>query len=187
MISGNGTDGLTISVSRQKLVQVLLRERTQLLAWLLAVLRDGHRSEDVFQDVMVRALEHESGFEDEQGIRAWAWQVARRRAFELLRQSQRQAAVLDSAVLDLLASELRQRDPGSVTDRIDALGRCLEELTDNTREIVRLRYGDGLTARDVASRLRRKPEAIYKTLTRVYATLSACIERQLRRTEGATA
>jgi RNA polymerase sigma-70 factor (ECF subfamily) len=172
------------SIGRQKLVQILLRERTQLLAWLLSALRDGHRSEDVFQDVMVRALEHEPGFDHEDGVRAWAWRVARHRAFELLRQSQRQAAVLDHAVLDQLADELQGHDPASATDRIAALGRCLEELTDNTREIVRLRYVEGLAARDVAAHLHRQPEAIYKALTRVYATLSACIERQLRNLEG---
>jgi RNA polymerase sigma-70 factor (ECF subfamily) len=175
--------GQAAAVGQQKLVQILLRERTQLLAWLLSALRDGHRSEDVFQDVMVRALEHQAGFEHEAGVRSWAWQVARRRAFELLRQSQRQAAVLDHAVLDQLADELQARDPASATDRIDALGRCLEELTHNTREIVRLRYVEGLTARGVAARLQRQPEAIYKALTRVYATLSDCIERQLRETE----
>jgi RNA polymerase sigma-70 factor (ECF subfamily) len=179
VVSNTGAGGQTMRVSRQMLVQILLRERTQLLAWLLSALRDGHRSEDVFQDVMVRALEHEAGFDGEDGVRAWAWQVARHRAFELLRQSQRQAAVLDAAVLDRLADELRGREPGAATDRIDALGRCLEELTDNTREVVRLRYIEGLSARDVAARLQRQPEAIYKALTRIYATLSDFIERQM--------
>jgi RNA polymerase sigma-70 factor (ECF subfamily) len=169
-----------MQIDRQQLVQTLLRERTRILAWLWSTLRDGHRSEDVFQDLLVRALEHEPGFEDEGRLRAWAWQVARNRAFELLRQSQRQAAVLDGAVLDRLAGEFQSRDPKGLTDRIDALRNCMEELTDNTREVVRLRYVDELPADEIARKLNRTADAVYKSLTRVYATLAACIERRLR-------
>ncbi len=174
-------------IDRQQLVQTLLRERTRILAWLWSTLRDGHRSEDVFQDLLVRALEHEPGFEDEGRLRAWAWQVARNRAFEMLRQSQRQAAVLDGAVLDRLAGEFQSREPKGLTDRIDALRNCLDELTDNTREVVRLRYVDGLPAHEIARKLDRTADAVYKSLTRVYATLAACIERRLRGLEGGPA
>lgn len=174
-------------LSQEQVVHVLLRERTKLLAWSWSALRDGHRSEDVFQDLLVKALESNAEFETESRLTAWAWRVTRNRVFELLRQSKRQPTALDDALLDSLAAEMQSRDTRRLNDHVDALGRCLEQLTDRSRRIVRLRHVDGLKACDIATRVDGTMDAIYKTLARSYTLLAECIDRRLNEIEGGSA
>ena len=174
-------------LSQEQIVHVLLSERTRLLAWSWSVLRDGHWSEDVFQDLLMKALESDAEFETESRLISWGWQVTRNRVFELLRRSKRQAANLDDMVLRSLAAEMQNRDMRNLNDRIDALGICLEQLTDRSRRIVRMRHVDGLNARDIAASVDGTMEAIYKTLARTYTTLAECIDRRLRESEGGSA
>ena len=42
-----------------------------------------------------------------------------------------------------------------------------------------MRYFEGLRGKQVAEKLGRKPEAVYKALQRIYVTLAECIERKL--------
>ena len=55
----------------------------------------------------------------------------------------------------------------------------LEELSEKSRQIIRMRYFDGLAGIRVAEKLGRKPETVYKSLQRIYVTLAQCIERKI--------
>ena len=59
------------------------------------------------------------------------------------------------------------------------LHNCLDELSEKSRETIRLRYFEGLRGSQVAEKLGRKPEAVYKALQRIYVTLAQCILRKL--------
>ena len=63
--------------------------------------------------------------------------------------------------------------------RADALNDCLEGLSEKARETIKMRYFEGLRGKQVAEKLGRKPEAVYKALQRIYVTLAECIERKL--------
>ena len=88
------------------------------------------------------------------------------------------------AALDLVDAELESRPTDESDARGDDLRLCMEKLTENARTTLRLRYFEGLRGDEVAARLGRKPDAIYKALQRAYATLQECIRRKLEKEEG---
>ncbi|MFT5524762.1 MAG: RNA polymerase sigma-70 factor (ECF subfamily) [Pirellulaceae bacterium] len=168
-----------MTLSHDQIVQTLLAERPKFLTLAWGMLRDVHSAEDVYQDLLLKALQPERRFDSVDHLLAWSWQVARNRGRELLRNQKTQATVLDSDVLELLAEETRQRDAEAIATQSAALTDCLQQLTPNSQQLVKLRYVKGMRAIDVAEQLGRKANAVYVSLSRIYRTLADCIESKL--------
>lgn len=173
-----------MGLTQDEIVPALLNERTKLISLAWGMLRDVHAAEDVFQDLMVKALQPQRKFESVDHVLAWSWQVAKNRTRELLRRKKSHAATLDDNVLELLAEVARSRDAESITDQSEALAHCLTQLTSNAQKLIRLRYVDGMRAIDVAEKLGRQTNAVYVALSRTYRTLAECIERRIADAEG---
>src|SRR5262245_24757456 len=126
------------------IVQVLLRERLRVTALAAAVVRDVHAADDIFQQVVLAALESRSHFRDTDHVLAWSFRAARHRALDLARS--RHLRLLPGDVLVLLES--RWSDPAAVagTDGGEALHRCLGRLGVPARELLQMKYADGMTA-----------------------------------------
>ena len=104
--------------------------------------------------------------------------------YELIRKQKFRPVLLDEAILDLVDSELESRSVDDFHERADALHACLDNLTKNAREIIRLRFFEGLRATQVAEKLGRKPDAVYKALQRSYAAMAECIRQKLLQVES---
>lgn len=61
----------------------------------------------------------------------------------------------------------------------DALDQCLQGLSDDHRELVRLRYYTGESLKEVAARAGQSPDAIYKKIQRIREALQRCISNRL--------
>ena len=166
-------------MERSEILSVLMPERTKQIALAWSMLRQSHLSEDAYQDMLARVFENEDIFEGPQHLRDWSWKVLRNRCFELIRKQKYQVTLLDDSILDLVDAELERRDSSDMPLRADALHECLDGLSEKSRETLRMRYFEGLRGSEVAGKLGRKPEAVYKALQRIYVTLAECIQRKL--------
>lgn len=163
------------------IVQLLLRERVRITALVVAVLRDVHASDDVFQQVVLAALQAPHPFRDGDHLTAWAIRTARHRAVDHLRKQR--ICTLDEAALDALEAHWLAVPAHEPPARVEALEGCLEKLPQQAREVLRLRYEAGLSCGEVATRLHRTTDAVYQTLSRLHRRLRECVETQLERTE----
>ncbi|HEY2787401.1 MAG TPA: sigma-70 family RNA polymerase sigma factor [Fimbriiglobus sp.] len=163
-------------------VQVLLRERLRVTATAAAVVRDVHAADDIFQAVVLSALEHCDHFQEPEHVLAWSLRAARHRAVDLARR--RQLRTLPENVLDLL--EAKWDDPAGElwTDRAEALHRCMDKLTGPAKNLLMLRYTEGMAANAIAGKLHRSADAIYQNLSRIHRALRACVEREMTRLPG---
>ncbi|MEL6108945.1 MAG: sigma-70 family RNA polymerase sigma factor [Planctomycetota bacterium] len=166
-------------MERSEILRILMPERTKQVALAWSILRQSQLSEDAYQDMLARVLENEESFEGPRHLRDWSWKVLRNRCYELIRQQKYQVTLLEESILDLVDAELERRDSADLPSRIDALHTCLEVLNERSRETIKMRYFDGLRGTQIAEKLGRKPETIYKSLQRIYATLFVCIQRKL--------
>src|SRR5687768_13971863 len=119
------------------IVQVLLRERLRVTALAAAVVRDVHAADDIFQQVVLAALEARAHFHDTDHVLSWSFRAARHRAVDLARS--RRLRPLPDDVLDLM--EARSSDPAaSGSDLGEALHHCLGRLGMPARELLRMKY-----------------------------------------------
>lgn len=167
------------SMDHSEILSILMPERTKQIALAWSILRQSHLSEDAYQDMLAKVLANDRIFEGPQHLRDWSWKVLRNRCYELIRRRKYQVTLLDESILNLVDAELECRDTSDVALRADALHDCLEGLSEKARETIRMRYFEGMRGKQVAEKLGRKPEAVYKALQRIYVTLAECIERKL--------
>ena len=166
-------------MDRTEILKVLMPERTTQIALAWSILRQSHLSEDAYQDMLARVFENDGIFEGPQHLRDWSWKVLRNRCYKLIRERKYQVALLDDSILDLVDAELESRRTADMPQRADALHDCLGELSEKSRQTIRLRYFEGLRGNRVAEKLGRKPDAVYKALQRIYVTLAQCIQKKL--------
>jgi RNA polymerase sigma-70 factor (ECF subfamily) len=171
-------------ISTEEITAVLLRERLPLTAFLAMVTRNYHLAEDVFQDVCVKSVGYEAGFESATHLLKWARTVGRNRAIDLLRIRDGKYEGLSAELVESLAAVWPHRQTGADRERQVALEQCLESLTHNNRELLRLRYFQGLSGIEVAQTLGRKLETVYQALARIHRSLAECVQRKLLTMEG---
>ena len=168
-------------MNEEEIAAVILENRGLVCATAWNVLRDYHLADDVFQDVMLRALRRPEHFENEEHLLRWSKMTARNRAIDVARRREGRNLLLSEAVLDLLEQE-RAEAPSDVTlDRCAALHLCLERVPEKTRRILELRYQKELSCQEVADEVVSSVDAVYKILSRIHLKLRGCIETEVNR------
>ena len=166
-----------MTMKSDEVVQVLLRWRLRVTGVAAAIARDVHAADDIFQQVVLAALEDRDQFKDGDHLLAWAVRAAKHRAIDLSRR--RKMVTLPDEVLDLLEAEWASPATASWPDRMEALHRCVGRLGSRARDLLQLKYAEGLTVAVISTQFRRTPDAVYQALSRVHRALRECVAREL--------
>jgi RNA polymerase sigma-70 factor, ECF subfamily len=166
-------------LSKEDIAATLFQERLSITAFLATVTRNYHLAEDIYQDVCVKAISQENPFETKSHLLNWVRLAGRHRAIDILKSRDGHYEGLSESVLDSLSAIWNERDQLNTVDRQAYLERCIESLTENNRQILRLRYFEGRSGAEVAKLLGRKLETVYQSLARIHKTLGECIQARL--------
>ena len=141
------------------------------------VLSDRAEAEDVLQDAYV-TIWHRAGQFDPNRAAAPAWlsTIARNKAIDRLRAR----PPLKRASLELVE---QFADPGRTPDRMaeaatdrSRLDRCLEQLDDRRRGLIRTAFFDGATYEELATRVGAPLGSVKSWIRRGLMQLKACLE-----------
>src|SRR5262245_12852703 len=123
------------NVTTDAVVREFLRERASLFAFVLSIVRDFDRAEDVVQETAVVGMEQAGDFEPGTDFGAWVRRIARNKIYNANRVTRRTVA-LSPAAIGAIEAAFAETDAGW----FDALRHCMTKLADRAREIVRLHY-----------------------------------------------
>ncbi|MFG0289850.1 MAG: sigma-70 family RNA polymerase sigma factor [Rhodopirellula sp. JB044] len=156
---------------------MLATHSSRLMSFIRIITMNRHNdAEDVYQRTCIVLWQKFSDFDGENFF-AWACGIARYEMLKL-RDSQKRVKVFDDETIEYLSSDayLVAQD---VCDRRTALSSCLNKLPIADREMIRRRYYDELSVKEIAEHVGRSTYAIYRELSRIHGSLSRCIERTL--------
>ncbi len=162
----------------EDIAAILLAERLPLTAFITCVTRDFHLAEDVFQEVCVKAVGRATEFETAAHVMNWARLAGKNRAIDILRSRDGRYVGLSDEMLAVLAVEWPEQDRANQMQ--EALGKCIDQVTPNNRELLRLRYFERRNCTDVAAIMGRKIETVYQALARLHKTLGDCMRIQIQ-------
>lgn len=116
---------------------------------------------------------------DEEAVR-WIIAIARFETFSYLRASKKRRALeFDEELLGEIADT--QADDWDAFDaRWRAFTGCVQKLPEQQREVIKLRYGAGLSLDEIGKRHERPANTIAVRLSRIRKTLEECIRASLR-------
>ena len=163
--------------------ELFLRHQADLKAFIVAVVRDWGRSEDILQEVSIVLWKKFHQYDRTRPFGAWARGVAYR---EVLKDRRRDARGLPTlspeAMLALDQAFAQTEEP--VGPRRLALEECMSALEEQPRKILSLRYKQDFSIEEIASNLNRPVTAITKSLSRLRTQLQQCVERRLSHSSG---
>lgn len=163
-------------MTNDEIAHTMLSARHALLAAVWLVVRDASAAEDIFQDVVVKALGGSGQFEHAAELRSWCMIAARRQALDFARRVKPRFVQLNMDVLELLSND-GLRAPGNL--KVEALKVCFEGLPEKSRELIKKRYFDELPCAEIAKAMRLELDAVYQRMARLHRTLKECVERRL--------
>jgi RNA polymerase sigma-70 factor (ECF subfamily) len=146
------------------------------------IVRDLHAAEDILQEALVLATRQP--FNDADHARGWIRVTIRNLAMNELRRRARHPAGISDEAMALLEPEWRAVEEdyshgASHGDRLAALRACCEGISPAARQLLDLRFREGLDGAGIAERLGRPLNTVYVTLSRLYRRLSDCVSTRL--------
>lgn len=172
--------------SVEQLQQLLHERRPQLMAYIQrqlgSRLRQKVEPEDIFQETSIDALRRIEEFSElERDPFGWLCQIAEHRLIDAHRrffQSQKRAGEREVSIdgprnddggrfAELLVASMTTPSAAfSRNHKEFRLQSAMSELPEETREILRLRYVEGLPTKDIAARIGKSDGAVRVLLTR---------------------
>jgi len=137
----------------------------------------GADAEDITSEVFERALRYRASFDDSRDPAPWLLGIARRCVDDALAQRRPNAQIEagEQASAEDVESE--------AVDRI-TLANAIERLDERSRDLLALRYGADLSAREIGRILGMKPNAVdvalHRALGKVRTELEGWDESRLR-------
>lgn len=172
-------NGNSCSEPQGQFVQLLTAEQDSLLRYIATLLGDVNDANNVLQQTNIVLWRKADDFEAGTSFRAWARKVAYFQTLAFIRDQKRDKLVFDEVLVQQLATEQKIEDED---ERQIALRRCLEELPENSLDILRMRYAPGGSIRSIALKHKMNEGAVKMSLVRIRRSLVQCIESKL---EGA--
>ncbi|MDY3552225.1 sigma-70 family RNA polymerase sigma factor [Gemmata sp. JC717] len=145
-------------------------------AFVTSLVRDFQDRDDVLQETAVAVLNAFGRYDPAQPFVAWAIGIARNQVRLHCRRKNRERIAFDSDAVDALAHAFAVVPPHD--PRLDHLGRCVEALDPQAKELCRLRYELDLKPARIGERTGTAASAVAKALQRVRDRLRACVERK---------
>ena len=172
------------SLGRQKELMLLMTQhQRRIFAYIHAMVPSRADAEDILQETSLVIVEKFGEFTSGTDFVAWAFQIAWWRVRASRQKFARSKVVFDDDVLESVAHTAATMHE-EVSDRHEALARCLQKLHPRDRDLLLTRYEPGAGVEEAAQRSGRSLEAAYKALGRLRKLLLDCVTQQLG---GATA
>lgn len=158
------------------IVALYEQNKQQVYQYLYYQLGDMHTAEDLTTEVFIRAIQHLHRFRSGEGtVKAWLLRIARNLAIDHLRKERGKLSV---ALLDEYCDHALS--PQQVAERtlsVDVLRTALHTLTNEQRDVIVLRFIDGLSIAETAQVMNKTESAIKNLQLRGLKALQRLLAR----------
>jgi RNA polymerase sigma-70 factor (ECF subfamily) len=152
----------------------------RLRAYVLALVYDRDAAEDAVQELALTLWERFDDYDPGRPFLHWARGVARFKIMKAWQSQQRRLPQLSTAALDGLEAAWQTADAEPMV-ALEVLNHCLDQVPERGRDLLRLRYHEGLAMESIAARLRSSVTAVTKSLSRLRGRLADCVSNRLQR------
>jgi len=181
-LTGNQNDPRRDLREPQEFVRLFLANQRRILSYVAVLTPDFATAEDIVQESATVMWEKFDQFTPGTDFTAWAICIAKFKVLEHRRRGRRQRLLFsDDLVAQIADDAAGMTDEVAARDR--ALAHCIEGLGDRERELISLRYTQGVTLEKVGRQIDRSVVTVRKMLRSVLASLEKCISRRLAEEE----
>ncbi len=168
----------------RKLFEVLVRQNeASLIAYLRTMVRDAGLADDLFQETLITAWKRFEQYDQSMPLSPWLRGIALNLARNAGRRQQRECLIFGDAIHIAIETSIERIDGDDWIEKSSALSNCLNELAPHSRELIRRRYEENMTASAIAKLTQSTASRVRKQLQRIREALAQCVAGK---TAGAT-
>jgi RNA polymerase sigma-70 factor (ECF subfamily) len=154
------------------------RHEPQIRGRVLLWVPNWNDAQDVTQQVSFALWRKFDEYDRSRSFVAWAVGIARLEVKDHWRRKGRDQQLFSDRFIDVVADDATAMAE-EIEHRRSLLKRCLDKLKPADRELLSLRYLHDQPVPDIAARLNRSVEAVYKSAARLRSALVECVSRQM--------
>lgn len=151
------------------------RHQSALRGFILSLVADPTATEDILQETNLVAWRKAVDFEAGSNFRAWAFRIAHFQVLSYRQKASRDRLVLDDSLVETLAAETLEEEPGPAHQRRERLHLCISRLSEKQRSVITSRYFENESVATIASRTGNHANAISQLLHRARKNLLECL------------
>lgn len=151
--------------------------QSRLYAYILSLTGDREQAREVLQETNLVIWRRAEQFESGTNFIAWVFKIARLQLMAYRQKIARDRLVFDDELLTDMADIFAEDE--AFDARQDALAQCIEQIAPNHRNLLRVRYTDGQSVKEMSANLNKTANAIAKVLHRTRIALMKCIEQKV--------
>lgn len=170
---------LNLPKDHRQFVRLWTSASRRVHAYILSMVLNQADAEDLLQDVGVTVWEKLDEFDSSRDFTAWACGIARNKVLSF-NQLASHRLVQSSDLLDRIHAAASSNTRQHEFQHSLLLG-CMSRLSEAERQLLRLRYVQENSLKEIAQDTGRSVHALYKSLQRVHLKLFECVSRRLGR------
>ena len=117
-------------------------------------------------------------FEPGSNFGAWAVKIAKFVIMDHYKKQKRSRVIFKDDLLEAI-SESAIDSTGNIDKRLAFLKECINELNEDDRKLIKIKYEQGYKIKQIAQHLSRSVHGLYKTMNRIHNLLLNCTRRKL--------
>ena len=165
------------SGQRELYAELVRRYQGDVWKVVAAMLSGFHRTEDLVQQVFIKAFVALDSFDTAREFGPWIRTLARNEVKMEFRRIEREGRRLDIYQEQLLVELADDSAEATQKELEQKLAGCIEKLGEPMAAAIRSRYVDGEEFAQIGARLSRSADAVRVMLNRARVLLRECIER----------
>lgn len=173
-----GTDNLLPPERIDEFVRLLAQNHRRLFLYVMSLVPNVTDAEEIYQETNLVLWREFAQFRPGTNFPAWACKVAFHQVLAWRKRRQRDRLEFSQEFLEAVAEEASTASD-ALEERTGQLARCVEKLPEAHRDLLRLRYAEGLPVETIAGRVEKTVEAVYRALSRIRQGLHECVSRSL--------
>lgn len=144
------------------------------------VLRDEALAQDVHQQVFIEAHRDCDRMRGTGSVRGWLFGIAGHRCLDAIKARRRRDARYrdDAEVTEVPETGPLPTEQLDAARRNQALEGCLDNLADEVRSTVLMRFRGGMSYAEIGAAVDMKESALQMRVTRALSALRVCLERK---------
>lgn len=137
------------ALGREKFIEQALADyESPLIGYASTILNDPDHARDVVQDTFTRLCQQDLT-KVEGSLQAWLFTVCRNRALDMLRKEKRTEPLEDIRWKKVAGPGLQPDEHAEEQEKHSRLASYLERLTENQRDVIILKFQQGLSYQDI--------------------------------------
>lgn len=162
--------------------RLFMANQKSIYAFILAMVHNCQDADDIMQETTTLMWQRFNDFKSDTNFGAWGTQIARFKVLQHYRSKSRLPEMFDKDLMDQISSCTRKKI-NEIKPRLDALQECLKKLNESDKKLISIKYDQNVKITELAKRMDRPVQGLYKAIARIHNLLHGCVNRVLKRWE----